>query len=182
MGRDNLLGLSAVGLLVSGVLLVLVSGYAALVFAAAVVSGAPLVSTLLDLAMPYLPVAGLLLVVAAASAVALVWEAVRRASLPKSDRLAGAAATLERLYPPLASAGLSGMLAPPEPTPEERAERELAALKRRYVAGELTETEFERELERLSTDLPVDRVDVSALDVESDAAADAPVRETDSRR
>ena len=176
MGRTDLLALSAVGLLSSLALFVLVVGYAALVFVAAVLGGAPVVPTLLELAVPYLLLAGLLVVTAVGSGVVLAREAVRRASLPESDRLAGAARLLEQVYPPLASVGLSDRLAPPEPSPEERAERELAALRRRYVAGELTEAEFERELERLAAEYADDGVDIGALDVDADADSDADAR------
>ncbi|WP_336338042.1 hypothetical protein [Haloarcula brevis] len=77
--------------------------------------------------------------------VALVRELARQASVPKSERVAGALARLEAVVPPLASLGLSEMVAPPEPTVEERHE----ALTRRYVDGDLTEAEYERELQAL---------------------------------
>ena len=191
MGRNDLLALSVVGLLSSLALFVLVVGYAAVVFVAAILGGAPIVPTLLELAVPYLLFAGLLVVTAVGSGVVLAREAVRRASLPESDRLAGLARFLEQVYPPLASLRLSDRLAPPAPSPEERAERELAALQRRYVAGELTEAEFERQLERLAAEYADDGVDIGALDVDADAPAaderrsddiDARLRETDAER
>ncbi|NLV07153.1 hypothetical protein GOC83_13535 [Haloarcula rubripromontorii] len=77
--------------------------------------------------------------------VALVRALARRASVPKSQRVAGGLARLEAVVPPLASLGLSDVFAPPEPTVEERHE----ALTRRYVEGELSEVEYERELRAL---------------------------------
>ncbi|MFB9812103.1 hypothetical protein [Haloarcula sebkhae] len=77
--------------------------------------------------------------------VALVRALARRASVPKSQRVAGRLDRLESVVPPLASLGLSDVFAPPEPTIEERHE----ALTRRYVEGELSEAEYERELQAL---------------------------------
>nr|WP_240940683.1 hypothetical protein [Haloarcula argentinensis] len=77
--------------------------------------------------------------------VALVRALARRASVPKSQRVAGRLDRLESVVPPLASLGLSDVFAPPEPTVEERHE----ALTRRYVEGELSEAEYERELRAL---------------------------------
>nr|WP_225307799.1 MULTISPECIES: hypothetical protein [unclassified Haloarcula] len=77
--------------------------------------------------------------------VALVRALARRASVPKSQRVAGGLARLEATVPPLASLGLADMFAPPEPTAEERHEE----LTRRYVEGELSEAEYERELQAL---------------------------------
>lgn len=78
-------------------------------------------------------------------AVALVRALARRASVPKSQRVADGLSRLESIVPPLASLGLSDVFAPPEPTVEERHE----ALTRRYVDGELSEAEYERELQAL---------------------------------
>ncbi|RLM44580.1 SHOCT domain-containing protein [Haloarcula sp. Atlit-47R] len=77
--------------------------------------------------------------------VALVRALARRASVPKSQRVADGLARLEAVVPPLASFSLSDVFAPPEPTVEERHE----ALTRRYVEGELSEAEYERELRTL---------------------------------
>jgi len=77
--------------------------------------------------------------------VVLIRALARRASVPKSQRVAGGLARLESVVPPLASLGLSDVFAPPEPTVEERHE----ALTRRYVEGELSEAEYERELQAL---------------------------------
>lgn len=69
----------------------------------------------------------------------------RRASVPKSQRVADGLARLESVVPPLASLGLSDVFAPPEPTVEERHE----ALTRRYVEGDLSDAEYERKLQTL---------------------------------
>lgn len=111
---------------------------------AALLSGATLATLLADAAAAVALVAAL---VAAdlVFAVALVVTVVRRASLPRSDRLASAFALLERLFPPLRGIAFSRRF---EPTVEDR-ER---ALKRRYVDGELSERSFERELRALLAD------------------------------
>lgn len=98
--------------------------------------------------------------------VALVRSLARRASLPKSQRVAAGLGRLESVVAPLASLGLSDVFAPPEPTVEERHE----ALTRRYVEGDLSETEYERELQALLGE---------AEDPESEPPADVDV-ETDS--
>ena len=77
--------------------------------------------------------------------VALVRALARRASVPKSQRVADGVGRLESVVPPLASLGLSDVFAPPEPTVEERHE----ALTRRYVEGDLSEDSYERELQAL---------------------------------
>jgi hypothetical protein len=77
--------------------------------------------------------------------VALVRELARQASVPKSQRVAAGLAGLESVVPPLASLGLSDVFEPPEPTVEERHEE----LTSRYVEGELSEAEYERELQAL---------------------------------
>ena len=111
-------------------------------------------------------------------AVALVRALARQASVPKSQRVAGGLGRLESIIPPLASLGLSDVFVPPEPTVEERHE----ALTRRYVEGELSEAEYERELqallaegerpdtERLDDDIAADLSQTTATDTEHEPA------------
>lgn len=80
--------------------------------------------------------------------VALVRALARRASIPKSQRVAGGLARLEAVVPPLASLGLSETFAP---SFEDRHEE----LTRRYVEGEIAEDTYERELQALLGDEPV---------------------------
>jgi len=49
-----------------------------------------------------------------------------------------------------------GVLAPPEPSADERAEQALVALQQQYVDGGLTEAEFERRVVRLVTNHSID--------------------------
>jgi len=79
--------------------------------------------------------------------VALVRALARRASIPKSQRVAGGLARLEAVVPPLASLGLSETFAP---SVEDRHEE----LTRRYVEGEIAEDTYERELQALLGDEP----------------------------
>lgn len=150
--RDNLLALSAIGLLVSCALLAVVFGYTALVAVSALAAGTPLVGVLVDVGVAIVPVVGVLTVAAVLSAVGLVWASIRRLARFRSRRLQVAFERIEAAYPPLARYGMSEAVAPPEPSAEERAERALDALKRRYVAGEIDEAEFERRLDRLADD------------------------------
>ena len=76
-------------------------------------------------------------------AVALAVELRRRASLPTHQGVANLFRRLERILPPLSRLGLADRFEPPEPTPEERR----AELVQRYVDGDLSEADLERELE-----------------------------------
>ncbi|MCL7416387.1 MAG: gas vesicle protein GvpG [Halalkalicoccus sp.] len=143
------LGISLMVLLVSSSLLAVVLGYVGLVVYSAMMTGTPIVGLLIDMTIPYLPAVAVLLTLVVLSGTWFSWSLVRRASVPKSERLASVASRAEREIPLLGSLGLSDSLAPPEPTPEERAERTLAELKRQYVDGEIDEHEFERRVDRL---------------------------------
>lgn len=173
MASTRLLLGSLAGLLLSTLLLVLVVGYAALVFLGALLSGTPLVGTLLDLAVPWLLVAGLLVVTGVVSLVGLLYGLARRAAdlSFESERAAALAERAEREVPALDALGLSEALAPPEPTAEERAERALVELKQQYVAGEIDEREFERRVDRLvaTDDVDAGRVDRERRVVTEDA-------------
>lgn len=147
--RNNVLGISLVALLVSGGLLFVVLGYVGLVVYSALTTGTPIVGVLLDMAVPYLPVVAALFVVAMISGLGFIWTLVRRASLPRSERLQSLAQRAEREYPPLERIGMSESFAPPKPSPEEQAERALGDLKQRYVNDEISEREFERRVDRL---------------------------------
>ncbi|WP_225332680.1 SHOCT domain-containing protein [Halomicrobium urmianum] len=147
---------SALGLLVSGGLLLVAVGSLALVVLTGLAGGASPVALLVEAAVPALAAAVILVPLLALSVVGLLWSLARNASLPRSDLVANAAERLEREYPPLRTVGLSDLLAPPEPSPAEREERALDDLKRRYVNGDLTEAEFERKVDRLVENETVD--------------------------
>ncbi|QLG27979.1 SHOCT domain-containing protein [Halorarum halophilum] len=154
--RTNLLWISLVGLLVSGGLLLVVVGFLGLVVYSALGTGTPIVGELLDVAAPVLAVTSVLLVATVLSGVGFVWALLRRASVPRSSRLAALADRIEREYPPLRPFGLSDALAPPKPSAEEQSANALAELKRQYVDGELSEREFERKVDRLVANESVD--------------------------
>lgn len=154
--RNKWLWLSALGALLSGGLLLATVGYLTLVVFSGLVTGAPIVGTLLELAIPVLVTVTLLIGLLAVSSVGLGWVLVQNASLPRSDRVTTLTERLEREYPPLTTLGLSEFLSPPEPSAEERTERALADLKQRYVDGEITEAEFERKVDRLVASDSVD--------------------------
>lgn len=73
---------------------------------------------------------------------AAVLSTLRRLSLPRDDRLATIARLVERWVPPLRRVGIAYRVAP---TTADRRE----ALAARYVDGDVTETEFEREVDHL---------------------------------
>ena len=102
----------------------------------------PLLFVLLDAVLPYALGAAL---VGGLSFLLLVWlsvAAVRRASMPRNDRLARVARRVERHYPAAREVGLSERV---EPTTEDRIDE----LKRQYVEGEITEWEYEQRLQDL---------------------------------
>lgn len=108
-------------------------------------AGVPLPFVLLDATAPYLVASALVGVVSFALFVALAVAAVRRASMPRDDRLARLARRVERHYPEARSMGLAERF---EPTTEDRIEE----LKERYVEGEITEMEYERRLQELMSE------------------------------
>jgi hypothetical protein len=148
--------------LAMGYLIVGFLGVSAAVLLAGALGGASLGALLTDAAI-VVGVTALLVVAEVALAVAFVKNLARRLSFPTSPRLARLFATLEVVLPPLRGLELSRRL---EPGLEER-ER---AIKDRYVAGELTEREFEREMHKLLADAepreaPIDHPDpLDALD------------------
>lgn len=75
---------------------------------------------------------------------------LRDATLPRDDRVATLVGRLERRYPLLDQFDVSERVGP---TVEDRRRR----LKERYVDGEISEAEFEREMERLMDDESPDR-------------------------
>ena len=156
MLKDKLLWASALGLVLSGGLLVLGAGYLALVVYTGLATGTPLVGVLLDIAVPVLGGVTLLFVLLVASGAGVAWALVRNASVPRSERLARLAERAEREYSPLRMLGLSELLAPPEPSAEEQAEQALESLKQQYVDGELSEIEFERRVDRLVSNESLD--------------------------
>ena len=156
--RNRALWAAFLGFVLSGLLLVIGAGYLGLVVVTGLLGGGPVVGTLLDLAVPAILGGALLVLLVLLSGIAFLYVLLRSLSLPRSARVAASVARVEGVYPPLRRVGLSDRLAPPEPSPEERAERALADLKARYVDGELTEAEFERRIDWLVSSEPTDRV------------------------
>ncbi|WP_256686290.1 SHOCT domain-containing protein [Halococcus qingdaonensis] len=152
--RRHSLAISSIVLLVSSVLLAVVLGYAGLVAYSGLAAGTALASVLTELAVPYLPIVALLLVLVVVSGTVATWSALRRLSIPRSERFGTAAERIEQRYPAIDGLGISEFVSPPEPTTEDA----LADLKRRYVAGELDEAAFERKLDRLVANESVDDV------------------------
>lgn len=154
--RNRLLVVSVALFLASVAVTTVVAGYAALVFLAALDAGTPVAGALLNLAVPYVPILAVSLAIAVCSAVGIAWGLVRKASVPRSERLHSAVDRAERKYSPVGSIGLADLFAPPEPSDEEAAENALAELKRRYVAGDIDEREFERKVDRLVSNESID--------------------------
>lgn len=96
-------------------------------------------------AAEWIAVALVLGLVAAAFLVATVVSVLRNASLPRSDRLASVVGRLERRYPLLEQFDVSETV---EPTREDRKQQ----LKERYVAGEVSDEEFERRMQQVLDD------------------------------
>ncbi|QIB75413.1 hypothetical protein GL213_03535 [Halogeometricum borinquense] len=153
--RNRLVLVSFLSLLVSGTLAVVLLAYAAVVVAGAFLSGS-LVTVLLDLAFPELPVFALSVIVAVVSSVGIVYGLARQASLPRGGRVESIARRAERMFPVFRMFGVADVFSEPEPTPEERREDALASLKRQYVEDEISEAEFERKLDRLVANDSVD--------------------------
>lgn len=141
---------------------------------AAALGGASAAALLVDAAT----VAAVLIAAVVVEALLLAGAAVsvvRRASFPTSDRLSTVFSRLEWFLPPLRDLALSRRFAP------SLAERE-AAVKRRYVDGDLTEAAFEREMRDLLAAADRDSLDhadepgaPAPLDARRDTAGDATV-------
>lgn len=153
------------GSVIAAVLLV-AAGLLGLLDALSVLSGGTaygeefVLLAMLGEAAEWLVIALVLGLLAAALLVASVVSILRSASLPRSDRLVALVERLEREYPILRTFDVSEKV---EPTREDR-KREI---RDRYVAGELSEAEFEREMERVLDD---------------DSTADAPRSGTETER
>ncbi|NUB94008.1 SHOCT domain-containing protein [Haloterrigena sp. SYSU A558-1] len=138
------------GFVVTGILLVGV-GLLGLFDALSVLSGGTtyseevLVLAMLGAAAEWVVAAVVLGLIAIAFLVATVVSVLRTASLPRSDRLVSIVERLEREYPVLRQLDASERV---EPTTEDRRQR----LKEQYVDGEISEAEFEREMQRLLDD------------------------------
>lgn len=145
--RDHLFAVSMVVFIVSGIVSALVIGYVGLLVASAFWSGELTVSFLLGLA-PSLVILAVLLVVTALSGVSLGWAVLRRLSLPRGKRLYPLIERLERRNSKLDTLGLSKFVEPPEPSKEEKVDE----VKQQYVEGTINEDEFEREIERLTSE------------------------------
>ena len=154
--KNRALWAALLGLVLSGLLLTFGAGYIGLVVVSGLLSGAPVVGALLDIAVPVIVGGALLVVLVLVSGFAFLYVLLRSVSLPRSARVASVVARLEGAYPPLGRVGLADRLAPPEPSAEERVERALADLKGRYVDGGMTEAEFERRVDRLVSNEPID--------------------------
>jgi signal transduction histidine kinase len=87
---------------------------------------------------------------------ALAVAAVRRASLPRDERLASLARRIEWVSDEAREYGLAERF---EPTTEERIED----LKEEYVAGEITEWEYERRLRDLLAEAEAEETDADDL-------------------
>jgi uncharacterized membrane protein len=138
------------GFVVSGILLVGAGVMGLIEGSSALAGGAPaseesMLVTMLAAAAEWIGIVLVLGLIAILFLVATVVSVLRSASLPRDDRLVTAVEWLERQYPLLRKFEVSEKV---EPTTEDRRQR----LKEQYVTGEISETEFEREMERLMDD------------------------------
>lgn len=161
------------GFLLSGLLLVGVS-LLALLDALAVLSGgaasgeAPLLLAMLGAAAEWVVAGVVLALLALLFLVATLVSVLRSTSLHRSDKLVSVVEWLERRYPILEQLDASERVSP---TTEDRRRQ----LKEQYVAGDISDEEFEREMERLLDD------DSSTTHTRSSAESVVD-RETDTRR
>jgi hypothetical protein len=165
---DRRLGWLSVAVVVVVLGLVGVAGVGAVAVLSAIASvaaGESVVLVLLRTAIPFLVALAALSVLAAALLAWLVVRAVRLAELPRNERLEAVARGVEQRVPWLEDGHVSERVAP---TVADRRD----ALKQRYADGELSEREFERELEAL-----LDEHDDAATNWSTTGADDAFDRE-----
>lgn len=142
-----------------------VAGVAPVVVLATLLSGSSAGAVLGNVALLAAAVA-FLVAADAALAVALLVTVVRRLSFPTSPSMARTFRVLEALVPPLRGLALSERFAP---SAAERRER----VKRRYVEGELTEREFEREMRKLLAETEPDPLTVDDVEPGVDSGVEA---------
>jgi len=109
---------------------------------------------MLGAAAEWIVAAVVLALLAVVFLVATVVSVLRDASLPRDDRLVSVVERLERTYPILRQFDVSEKV---EPTTEDRKQQ----LKEQYVEGELSDAEFEREMDRLLEDTTTDESDTA---------------------
>jgi hypothetical protein len=122
-------------------------------------AGESVLLAVLQVAIPFLLAFAALSALGVALLAWVVVRAVRLAEVPRSDRLENIARGVERGVPGIEDGAVSEYVAP---TAADRRD----ALVERYANGDLTEREFERELEAL-------------LDEHGDPEADWPVRDAE---
>ncbi|WP_256399730.1 hypothetical protein [Haloarchaeobius litoreus] len=109
----------------------------------------PLLAAVVGAVAPWLLASILLVLLSGGLLLWLVITLASRISLPsprlESERLSRLAAGVEYYVPAARAADLSGWLAPPEPTAEEK----LAQVKEDYVEGKISGETFERKVEQL---------------------------------
>lgn len=145
--------------LLAGVGVAGVGTVAVLSAVASVAAGESVLLAVLQAAVPFLLAFAALSVLGVALLTWLVVRTVRLAEVPRSDRLETVARGVERQVPGVEAGTVSERVAP---TVADRR----SALKQRYADGELSEREFERELEAL-------------LDEHDDAATDWSASDSD---
>lgn len=146
--RDRKVKVLLAGFVLSLVALVVLAAFGLLAVASALAgaaSGASLLFVAVEAAAPFVAASLLVGVLSVLLFVATTVAAVRRVSMPRSERLARAARLVERVSGDAREFGLAERF---EPSTEER----VADLKRAYVEGEITEWEYERRLEDLLDD------------------------------
>ncbi|WP_049900848.1 SHOCT domain-containing protein [Natrinema altunense] len=117
---------------------------------AALSSGVPanevmIVLTMLGAAAEWVMIVFVLGVIAVGFLAATVVSVLRNASLPRDDRLVSIVERLEQRYPLLRQFDAAGKV---EPTVDDRKQQ----LREQYVAGEISESEFERQVAELMDD------------------------------
>lgn len=138
------LGFVAVGLLG------LIDALSVLTSRTAVYGGEFVLLAMLGEAAEWVALAVILGILVGLFLLATLVSVLRDATLPRDDRVATLVGRLERRYPLLDQFDVSERVGP---TVEDRRRR----LKERYVDGEISEAEFEREMERLMDDESPDR-------------------------
>lgn len=179
--RRNLPWLLLAFVVIFSLALVGVVGVGVLVVVAGLLGGATIAATLGNASL-FLGAAVVLAALDVATLIAFVVTVIRRARLPRSERLSETFARMENLVPALRALNLSERF---EPSVEERK----AKIEERYVEGEIGELEFERQLQALLREEDeADRTTVEDIERElaaSDhrqAARERVEEETESRR
>ncbi|ERG90346.1 MAG: hypothetical protein J07HQW1_00366 [Haloquadratum walsbyi J07HQW1] len=149
----KLLWVALFGVVLSVGLSALTLVYLIIAITSGILAATPLIELVVDVAVPAVIALAVFAMLWIVSVMSLVWALFRRAMQIENYQLATAFARVEQQVPPISVLHLSTRFTP-MPASVERdlsteTTRALASLRRQYVTGDISDTTFERRIDRL---------------------------------